>query len=159
MNLTFPYTQNNNNVWLTNTGMPLREHFQLENSMEQTPIQFSTSVGPKKKKSWFFLCKSVNRREIWLLSSFSDRRIKLDPAHLLFKDDRRIGGGGRGKERRHDDDFGVSWFGSAKVGTATTIYVKRTRRVINMKLKRIRFKCRWDGKLKDLNISRTFFRF
>lgn len=94
MNLTFPYTQNNNNVWLTNTGMPLREHFQLENSMEQTPIQFSTSVGPKKKKSWFFLCKSVNRREIWLLSSFSDRRIKLDPAHLLFKDDRRIGGGG-----------------------------------------------------------------
>lgn len=50
MNLTFPYTQNNNNVWLTNTGMPLREHFQLENSMEQTPIQFSTSVGPKKKE-------------------------------------------------------------------------------------------------------------
>lgn len=96
MNLTFPYTQNNNNVWLTNTGMPLREHFQLENSMEQTPIQFSTSVGPKKKKSWFFLCKSVNRREIWLLSSFSDRRIKLDPAHLLFKDDRRIGGEGQG---------------------------------------------------------------
>ena len=93
MNLTFPYTQNNNNLWLTNTGMPLRENFQLENSMEQTPIQFSTSVGPKKKKSWFFLCKSVNRREIWLLSSFSDRRIKLDPAHLLFKDDRRIGGG------------------------------------------------------------------
>lgn len=96
MNLTFPYTQNNNNVWLTNTGMPLREHFQLENSMEQTPIQFSTSVGPKKKKSWFFLCKSVNRREIWLLSSFSDRRIKLDPAYLLFKDDRRIGGEGQG---------------------------------------------------------------
>ena len=157
MNLTFPYTQNNNNVWLTNTGMPLREHFQLENSMEQTPIQFSTSVGPKKKKSWFFLCKSVNRREIWLLSSFSDRRIKLDPAHLLFKDDRRIGG--RGKEWRHGDDYGVSWFGSAKVGTVTTIYVKSTRRVINMKLKRIRFKCRWDGKLKDLNISRRFFRF
>ena len=50
MNLTFPYTQNNNNVWLTNTGMPLREHFQLENSMEQAPIQFSTSVGPKKKE-------------------------------------------------------------------------------------------------------------
>ena len=96
MNLTFPYTQNNNNLWLTNTGMPLREHFQLENSMEQTPIQFSTSVGPKKKKSWFFLCKSVNRREIWLLSSFSDRRIKLDPAHFLFKDDRRIGGEGQG---------------------------------------------------------------
>lgn len=96
MNLTFPYTQNNNNLWLTNTGMPLREHFQLENSMEQTPIRFSTSVGPKKKKSWFFLCKSENRREIWLLSSFSDRRIKLDPAHLLFKDDRRIGGKGQG---------------------------------------------------------------
>lgn len=96
MNLTFPYTQNNNNVWLNNTGMPLCEHFQLENSMEQTPIQFSTSVGPKKKKSWFFLCKSVNRREIWLLSSFSDRRIKLDPAHFLFKDDRRIGGEGQG---------------------------------------------------------------
>lgn len=64
--------------------------------------------------------------------------------------------GGRGKEWRHGDDYGVSWFGSAKVGTVTTIYVKSTHTVINMKLNRIRFKCRWDGKLKDKHFKNVF---
>ena len=67
----------------------------------------------------------------------------LDSAHLLFTDGKQIEGEGRGWEGFHGDDCGAPRVGSTKVGTATTIYIKSTRRVIDMKLiKIIRFQYR-----------------
>ena len=55
----------------------------------------------------------------------------------------RLGGEGRGWEGFHGDDCGAPWLGSTKVGIVTTIYLKSTRRVIDMKLiKIIRFQYR-----------------